>query len=66
MISQSVERRLNYDCQVYLTSKATDEEINNLKALNSISSIEDCYYTYLKATKDNKDIYLESLAVNLD
>ena len=66
MMSQSVERRLNFDCQVYLTSKATDEEINNLKALNSISSIEDCYYTYLKATKDNKDIYLESLAVNLD
>ena len=66
MISQSADRRLNYDCQVYLTSKATDEEINNLKNLECIKSIEDCYYTYLKATKNNKDIYLETLALNID
>ena len=64
MIAQSVERRLTFDCQVYLMNKATDEQINELKSQTFISEFEDGYYTYLKAEKDGKTFYLESVAVD--
>lgn len=66
MIDQSVTRRLSFDCQVYLTQKATQEQIDNLKNQDFIVDMEDCYYTYLQAEKDGKVFYLESLAVDTD
>ena len=66
MINQSVERRLNYDCQIYLTQKEDDENfILNLKQqAKSENEFEECYYTYLKVDNEQKDVYLECLAVD--
>ena len=67
MIGQSVERRLNYDCQVYLTQKEEQNFINELSSQSFIeeNSFEDCYYTYLKVdVTSGKDVYLECLAVD--
>ena len=67
MIGQSVERRLNYDCQVYLTQKEEQNFINELSSQSSVeeNSFEDCYYTYLKVdVASGKDVYLECLAVD--
>ena len=72
MIDQSVNRRLRYDCQIYLTDRVdhTKEEdvafVNGLKDLaKSATEFEECYYTYLQASSDKKDsLYLECLAVD--
>ena len=67
MIGQSVERRLNYDCQVYLTQKEEQNFINELSSQSFVeeNSFEDCYYTYLKVdVTSGKDVYLECLAVD--
>ena len=67
MINQSVERRLNYDCQVYLTQKEEQSFIDELSSQSFIkeNGFEDCYYTYLKVDMiSEKDVYLECLAVD--
>ena len=65
MIDQSVNRRLAYDCQVYLTQKEDDAFINNFANQTFVSEFENCYYTYLKADKPNGEfVYLECLAVD--
>ena len=66
MIDQSVNRRLNYDCQIYLTEKEDDAVfINGLKEQAKEDLFEECYYTYLKVDVDSKDdVYLECLAVD--
>ena len=67
MIDQSVNRRLNYDCQIYLTQKEEDEEfLSGLEAqAKSKEYFENCYYTYLKVDVEGKnDIYVECLAID--
>ena len=67
MIDQSVTRRLQYDCQIYLTQKEEQSFIDDLKGQSFIrdNGFEDCYYTYLKVDAENKnDVYLECLAVD--
>ena len=66
MIDQSVERRLSFDCQVYLTAKAEDSMIEDLKKQPSIKELEDCYYTYLQAGTAENPVYLECLAISPD
>ena len=69
MIDQSVNRRLNYNAQVYLTTK--DDEFGNVlqsftdgSGAAVVSAYESCYYTYLKVDTNNDDkVYLECLAV---
>ena len=65
MINQSVVRRLNYDCQVYLTEKADNHLLNGLQSQSSVKQYEDCYYTYIKANSGSNDIYLECLGVDV-
>ena len=73
MISQSVDRRLNYDAQVYLTAKEEDQDfINDFKMQSFIEKdqdnnpkFEECYYTYLATkTPAGKDLYMECLAID--
>ena len=67
MIEQSVERRLNYDCQIYLTQKETDQAfISDLQDhAKSKDEFEECYYTYLKIDAPDKDgVYIECLAID--
>ena len=67
MVDQSVNRRLNYDCQVYLTQKVDLDFVNEFKLQSFIrdDSLQDCYYTYLKVdVANNEDVYLECLGVN--
>ena len=69
MIDQSVNRRLNYSAQVYLTTK--DEELGSVLETFTddagtpvVSAYESCYYTYLKVDTNSDDkVYLECLAV---
>ena len=64
MISQSVNKRLNFDCQVYMLKVSSDDEINEIRNLECVDALEDCYYTYLKAENGKKSTYLEVLAMN--
>ena len=64
MIDQSVQRRLSFDCQVYLMEKASDESIDNIKKQEFVTSMEDCYYTYIEASVGDKKIYIESIGMN--
>ena len=67
MIDQSVNRRLNYDCQIYLTQKEEDNDfLNGLQEqAKGIDEFENCYYTYLKVDVEGKeDTYVECLAID--
>ena len=67
MIDQSVNRRLQYDCQIYLTQKEEQSFIDELKGQDFIrdNGFEDCYYTYVKVdVEDKDDVYLECLAID--
>ena len=65
MIAQSVERRMLYDCQVYMTGKEEDETFaNELRDKDFVVDLEHCYYTYAKVQTDQQ-IYLECLAVDV-
>ncbi len=64
MISQSVDQRLNYDCQVYMQEVSDQALIDEIKALPSVDKFEDCYYTYLKAEKGDRSVYIETLGIN--
>ncbi len=66
LMSQTVDRRLNFDCQVYLTEKASEENIKTIKDSGYVTGFEDCGYTYLKAKSNNSsdEVYLECLGLN--
>ena len=65
MIDQSVNRRLNYHAQVYLTQKEDNAFIDDLAKQAFVDAMEDCYYTYLKVDRDDgSDVYLECLAID--
>lgn len=67
MIAQSVERRLSYDAQVYLTQKEDQEFIDEIKGQKFISGFLECYYTYAKVEqKDGEETYIECLGVDMD
>ena len=73
MIDQSVNRRLRYDCQIYLTDKVDHTKEDDLVFVNGLKEqaksekeFEECYYTYLQASSEKKDgLYLECLAVDV-
>lgn len=63
MIGQSVNRRLSFDCQVYLTQKAEQKMIDDLKGQAFLTDFADCYYTYVPVKNADKLYYVECLAV---
>jgi ABC-type antimicrobial peptide transport system permease subunit len=64
LMAQTVERRMVYDCQVYFSQKVDDEYIRDFRGQDFVSGSEVCYYTYVKASNGDKEVYLECLAVN--
>ena len=66
MIAQSVERRLSYDCQVYLTQRADAAMVQDLGSQPFVDDMADCLYTYVKAQNGDNAIYLECLGVSMD
>lgn len=64
MIDQSLNRRLNYDCQVYLIEKASDEFVQTIKDSETTKEVVDAYYTYVKVENNDRSVYLECLALN--
>lgn len=64
MIGQSINSRLNYDCQVYMREESSQELIDEVKGLPSVDKFEDCYYTLLKMENGSKSTYVEALAIN--
>ena len=65
LIHQGCDRRMNYDCQIYLNNNDDEELINYIKNEQCVSKYMDCYYSYLEVkTKDGQSQYLECLAFN--
>lgn len=65
LINQGCNRRMNYDCQIYLTSNNDDDLINDIKNEECVEKYLDCYYSYLEVkSKDGESQYLECLAFN--
>ena len=73
LVGQSVDRRLNYDAQVYLTAAESKEDVQSfyeggkVKADGSgfIKDFVNCYYTYLKVDNSDHNVYVECLAVDV-
>ena len=73
LVGQSVDRRLNYDAQVYLTAAETKEDVLSFYEGGKVKEdgsgfIEDfvnCYYTYLKVDNTDHNVYVECLAVDV-
>ena len=66
LLGQTLNRRLNYDCQVYFTSKVDNTFITDLKKESFVEEAQECYFTYLKVNANNNDYYLETLAIPTD
>ncbi len=65
IIAQSCYRRLTYDCQVYLSTTSSQEEIDDIKKQDFIVDLEDCYYAYVEIqNKDSESLFLESVAMD--
>ncbi len=73
LVGQSVDRRLNYDAQVYLTAAESKEDVQSFYEGGKVKSdgsgfIKDfvnCYYTYLKVDNTDHNVYVECLAVDV-
>jgi len=64
MVNQSVDIRPQYDGQIYYANQITEEEAEALASKEFITKMENCYYTYVEATKGNRKTYLECLAID--
>lgn len=65
MVNQTVNKRLNYDCQIYLPG--TDEELApKLRTYTeTVKKVDDCFYTYVSTTSSlvKNNIYVECLGL---
>ena len=64
LVNQSVNRRLNYDAQIYMTAKEEDSFVEEFKMQSFVEDFENCYYTYLKVDTEEENVYIECLAVD--
>ena len=65
LINQGCERRMHYDCQLYLEGKVDDAYVDELKSEPSITQIMDCEYSYLEIKNERGDYqHVECLAFN--
>ena len=64
LMDQSVNERLSFDAQVYMSSVASSAEINEMRSQPCVKEMLDCYYTYaeLSSADGKKSTYIECLA----
>ncbi len=63
LIDQGCNKRMNYDCQVYLQEEATPALVASIEQESSVNRVLDCYYSYLEVkSPQGKAKYLECLA----
>ena len=62
MLNQTLNRRMNYDCQVYMMGKDDGTFYESLKGKDFVEEVQECYFTYLKVNTNNNEYYLETLA----
>lgn len=64
LMAQTVDRRLSFDVQVYMTSVSDKETIDEIAEKPFVTDFIDCYYTYVEVTDENGNnkTYLECLA----
>lgn len=63
LIDQGCNKRMNYDCQVYLNGNDDEGLINDIKNEDCVSKYLDCYYSYVEAKATNgQSEFLECLA----
>lgn len=63
MINQTLETRLQYDCQIYASQKVDDSFFNELKGKEFVKKIESCYFTYVEVKHGENKLMLETLAL---
>lgn len=66
LIAQSVEKRLNFDCQVYLTEKLTQEKIDEIKSNEYVTGFLDGHFTYLEFQNGNKTQIIQALGIDVN
>ena len=64
LINQTVNSRISYDAQVYMTSVADDETIDKVRSQSNVTGFIDAYYTYAEISDVSgiKRTYIECLA----
>ena len=62
MAEQTVNKRLSFDAQVYMSAIATDEQRQTIISDASVKQAMEGYYTYCMVTHGNATTYLECLA----
>ena len=64
LINQTVNSRISYDAQVYMTSVADDETIDKVRSQPNVTGFIDAYYTYAEISDVSgiKRTYIECLA----
>ncbi len=66
LINQSVEKRLNFDCQVYLTEKLTKEKLDEIKSNEYVTGFLDGHFTYLEFQNGNKTQIIQALGIDVN
>lgn len=66
LLDQTLNRRLCYDCQVYMTEKAEDEYVDELRQKDFVTSLANGYFTYLEVSHGEQKLMLQTLALDDD
>lgn len=64
LLDQTLNRRLCFDCQVYMTGIAEDEYVNNVKSQKFVTSLANGYFTYLEISNGDNKLMLQTVALD--
>ncbi len=64
LIDQSINRRLNFDAQIYATEVLDEEKVEALGNQEFVTAYENTYYTYLEVFNGDESGYVECLAID--
>ena len=63
LIDQATNKRLGFDCQVYLSEVVSDDFINQTKSQTFVTKMSSGYFTYLEISNGKKSLTLQTLAL---